>query len=463
MSVRNWSGNARQLASGSLLAILLTVLFVAVLRHWRYEGLTRPFLVHGSSMAPSLKGEHFNQPCLDCRFPLHVAVDLLSNPQLLTCPNCGYRETRLDGNKRQPGERVWIDHWEKWFNRLERWDTVAFHHSFDQESDSRRRQLAVKRVIGLPGEQIAMRGGEIYADGILVRKSMDQFREMAILLFDTYYRPGLTKEIPDRFKPVGPRSCWKRLATGYQFEDSDRRNSTSQPRSSSELDRLLYQHWACMANQVPLKKRTASSPVLDHYCYNHSLSRGQLLPVRDLLFKCSLTPGDRGLLIFSLFSDGDCFEVWLNFNTERYELRRNTDSLVSGKFVHGLKRKSLELEFAVVDQQAILVVNGRTWLQQSFSPGDATKTATITGLDAEHPLMIAAQHLEVQFHRMQLYRDIYWTGPFHLEKKWQAKNRLHRNEYLLVGDNVPVSQDSRHWGQGIMREAILGKVLRNRR
>ena len=169
------------------------------------------------------------------------------------------------------------------------------------------------------------------------------------------------------------------------------------------------------------------------------------------------------MLIFSLFSAGDCFEVWLDFDTERYELRRNTASIVSGQFLHGLKRKSLELEFAVVDQQAILVINGRTWLQQLFSSGDATKTATVAGLDTEHPLMIAAQHLEVQFHRMQLYRDIYWTGLSHTGQKWQAKSRLHPNEYFLVGDNVPVSQDCRHWGIGIMREAILGKVLRNRR
>ena len=414
-------------------------------------------------MAPALKGSHFNQPCLDCKFPIHVAVDLLSNPQWLTCPNCGYRENRLDESKRQPGERVWIDHWAKVFNRLERWDSVAFHHRFDQESGSRRSRLAVKRVIGLPGEQIGVRGGEIYADGILVRKSMDQFREMAILLFDTYYRPELTKGIPDRFEPVGSRSYWKRLATGYQFEDPKRRTSTSQPRSLSELDQLLYQHWACMVNQVPQKARSANSLVLDHYCYNHGLSRGQLLPVKDLLFKCSLTPGDRGLLTFSLFSGGDCFEMWLDFDAERFELRRNTNSIVSGKFLHGLKRKSLDLEFAVVDQQVMFVINGRTWLRHLFSAGKVTKDATVAGLDAEHPLMIAAEHLEVQVHRIQLYRDIYWSGPAHTEQEWRTTSRLHPNEYLLVGDNVPVSEDCRHWGRGIMREAILGKVLRNRR
>jgi signal peptidase I len=463
MGARKWSVTARHLAVGCLLAILLTVLSVALLRHWRYGGLSRPFLIHGGSMAPSLKGEHFTEACLDCQFPVHVAVDLLADPQWLTCPNCGYRKTPLDGSKRQPGERVWIDRWARSLNRLRRWDPVAFHHRFSDESSSQHRQLAVKRVIGLPGEQIEIASGEIYANGTLVRKSMEQFRDMAILLFDTYYRPGETKEIPDRFQPVGQGSRWQRLATGYQFEDPRVTDSTSPPQSSSELDQLLYQHWACMAHQVPWKDRTATSRIVDHYPYNHGLSRGQLLPVSDLLFKCSLTIGDNGLLIISLFSEGDCFEVWFDLNTERYELRRNADSIASGAFLHGLKRTSYELEFAVVDHQVILVVNGRSWLRQPFSPGDATEAVALPALNAEHPLMIAARDLELQIHRMRLYRDIYWTGSSHTAQKWQAKGRLQPNEYLLLGDNVPVSDDCRQWGQGILRKAILGKVIENKR
>jgi len=272
----------------------------------------------------------------------------------------------------------------------------------------------------------------------------------------------VTNEIPDRFRPVSSQSCWQRLATGYQFVDPKVMTSTSQPQYSSELDQLLYQHWACMANQVPWKDRTATSPIADHYSYNHGLSRGQLQPVSDLLCRCLLTPGDRGFLTISLFSDRECFEVWLDFNRERYELRRNTASIASGRFRHDLKRKSAELEFAVVDRQAIFAVNGCTWFRQSFVRDDTTEAVTLSELDADHPLMIAAQHLEVHIHRIQLYRDIYWTGPSHTGQKWQTKDHLEPNEYLLFGDNVPVSEDCRHWGQGILREAILGKVLRNR-
>jgi signal peptidase I len=463
MGVRKCSSRERYVAFGSLLAILLTVLSLAALRHWRYDGLTRPFLIHGSSMAPALKGGHLSQRCRDCAFPFHVAVDLLSDPQRLTCPNCGYRENPLEESQRTGGERVWIDRWKRSFNRLERWDMVAFHHRFGEESNREGSKLAVKRIIGLPGEQIELRGGEIYANGTVVRKSMEQFRAMGILLFDTYYRPSLTKEIPDRFQPVGSRSHWKRLATGYQFDAPQGTASKSRPRVSSELDQLLYHHWACMPDQVPRKARTAASPVADHYCYNHGLSRGQLLSVSDLLFKCSLTSRGRGILAVSLFSGADRFEIWLDLDAKKYELRRGRDTVVSAQFHQGLKPKPLELEFAIVDHQVIFVVNGRTWLRQPFVPADTTKTATLTEINAEHPLMIAAQGLEIQIHRMQLYRDIYWAGPFHHGEKWQTKRHLQQNEYFLVGDNVPVSEDCRHWGEGILSKAILGKVLLNKR
>jgi len=414
-------------------------------------------------MAPTLNGEHFSQSCRDCQFPFNVATDLLSDPQLLTCPNCGYSKNLLEGSQRRGGERVWIDRWKNPLNRFDRWDTVAFHHRTRQESHEPGNQLAVKRIIGLPGEQIALSDGEIYANGILVRKSLKQFRQMAILLFDTYYRPRLTQDLPDRFQPVGSQSHWQRLATGYQFDAAQGTTNKSMSRSSNELDQLLYHHWACMPDQVPSRARSAPFPVTDHYCYNHGLSRGQLSFVHDLLFQCSLTLRGRGILALSLFSDGDLFEVWLDFAAKKYELRREQRIVASGRFQQQLKSIPVELEFAIVDQQAILAVNRRTWFRQSLVPTEMTDTTTLVKSNAEHPLMIAAEGLEIQIHRMQLYRDIYWAGPLHSSEKWKLEGHLQPNEYFLVGDNVPVSEDCRDWGRGIKNQTILGKVLRERR
>ena len=121
-------------------------------------------------MAPTLKGGHLSQRCRDCAFPFHVAVDLLSDPQRLTCPNCGYRENPLEESQRTGGERVWIDRWKRSFNRLERWDMVAFHHRFGQEASREGSKLAVKRIIGLPGETVEMKNGTVRINGIPLKE-----------------------------------------------------------------------------------------------------------------------------------------------------------------------------------------------------------------------------------------------------------------------------------------------------
>ena len=121
------------------------------------------------------------------------------------------------------------------------------------------------------------------------------------------------------------------------------------------------------------------------------------------------------------------------------------------------------MEFAVVDRQIILAVNGRIWRRLVISQENVQQREMASPLDSEHPLMMAARDAELQIQRLRLYRDIYWTGPLHTADRWQFKRQLRPAEFFLLGDNVPVSEDSRHWDQGIMRKAILGKVLRDDR
>ena len=44
------------------------------------------------------------------------------------------------------------------------------------------------------------------------------------------------------------------------------------------------------------------------------------------------------------------------------------------------------------------------------------------------------------------------------DKPWSLGRKLGKDEYLLLGDNPPVSEDSRQWQAGVSREKILGRV-----
>jgi signal peptidase I len=449
---------SRYLAAGLLLVILLTVTCMAMLQQVRYAGLGRPIRIHGSSMAPSLLGEHLEMPCEDCTFPIRMAIDLLSEPEFLTCPNCGYEKNPREAAVRQPGERVLIDRWSRMISGLDRWQLVAFQKTVGDSPGARHTQLTVKRVIGRPGEEVSLQEGEIYIDGIMVRKSMQQFREMAVPLFDTYYRPRKTPGLVERFQSAEKTSRWQRLGTGYQFDDTDEKKPDSA--SPEDLDQLVYQHWACMAEAVPARERTAVSPIYDHYTYNHGQSRGPLMQVHDLLFQGKMTMQNKGLLVVSLFSRGDIFEVALDTRRRLYELRRNSRALVRGRFYHDLDRGSHELEFAVVDRQMILAVNGKTWCRQSFIPGKKKSALSPTHLNPEHPLAVAARGLSLQVQRIRLSRDLHWIGPDHRPGPWKWHRLLKPREFFVMGDNVPISDDSRYEQLGISKQAIIGKILR---
>ena len=59
-----------------------------------------------------------------------------------------------------------------------RWDLVALH------SPEPGGELCVKRVVGLPGERIEIRAGNVWVDGQMARKSLDEQRASGVLVDD---------------------------------------------------------------------------------------------------------------------------------------------------------------------------------------------------------------------------------------------------------------------------------------
>ncbi len=74
---------------------------------------------------------------------------------------------------------------------------------------------------------------------------------------------------------------------------------------------------------------------------------------------------------------------------------------------------------------------------------------------------MAAEGLSVGIRRLQVFRDVYYLDPQGLGRDWSAPAALAGDEVLVLGDNVPISRDSRHWQQpGVPRQSILGPLLR---
>ena len=79
------------------------------------------------------------------------------------------------------------------------------------------------------------------------------------------------------------------------------------------------------------------------------------------------------------------------------------------------------------------------------------------------PLAIGVRALEVEIQRLAVYRDVYYTPPTHANGR--AVRQLGPEEYFVLGDNSPVSVDSRDWmgGETVAAGLLVGRPLLPRR
>ncbi|MHC4250288.1 MAG: signal peptidase I [Planctomycetota bacterium] len=72
----------------------------------------------------------------------------------------------------EPGDRLVVDKLSYRWRRIRRFDVVVF------ECPTQRGVDYVKRVVGLPGETVELRGGELYVDGELVGQEFDHVDDL---------------------------------------------------------------------------------------------------------------------------------------------------------------------------------------------------------------------------------------------------------------------------------------------
>ena len=146
----------------------LWVITLLLVRSFVCLGWIIPIRVASHSMAPTLCGPHAKTVCQACGHLMRTA--LASPPRdptaAINCLNCGHRTALTPKEPPQPGQRVVIDRWSVRRRGLRRFDTVAL-----VDRNSGQASLRTKRILGLPGETIAVFDGNVYANGRVVQKN----------------------------------------------------------------------------------------------------------------------------------------------------------------------------------------------------------------------------------------------------------------------------------------------------
>jgi signal peptidase I len=193
------------------------------------------YVVPTGSMAPTLLGHHRELVCPNCAFPFDVGVDDQGPPARAVCPNCGSQDFEAQPAVARNGDRVLVQKFLFDFRPPERWEAAVFLYPADPS------QAYVKRVVGLPGESVRIVDGDVWVDGRIARKRMDDARAMRILVHDGRYVPADAARFPrwEFRRGTGPRfgpSGWTQDADGFHHR-------AASGLGGSMDDWLVYRHW----------------------------------------------------------------------------------------------------------------------------------------------------------------------------------------------------------------------------
>ena len=418
---------------------------LALVRVSYITGLWQRVVIEGPSMAPGLCGARLRVVCEDCGFPFVCDAEHLPADMQAVCPNCGFLDNSLKKAAFQPAERVLIDRWPLGRAAATPGDVVAVR--LPQAGG----ELAVKRVVARGRQRLSIRDGDLYLDGVLVRKTRHELAAVQVLVHDNDYQPRKTAGLPPRWQPLSSGSHWATHETRLVFSPPTGGPPAPPDASPDAFDWIEYVHWPGTA-QPHLRQTRA--PVSDNDSYNQSQTR-PLNVVPDVQFTCRLRVQGAGELALAAEDGPQRFVLVLQPGLRAVLYAAEEKSVLLERPLEiRFRHNPLDIQFGLVDQQVLLAVEGRTIIRHAYQRASSTPQPTL------RPLGIGARGLTVVLEHLKVWRDLYYLDPQGLSRPWDEPSPAELRGLFLLGDNPPVSIDSRHWQPTRVELAnVLGRVL----
>ncbi|MCA9020022.1 MAG: signal peptidase I, partial [Planctomycetaceae bacterium] len=428
-----------------------------------------------------------------------------------TCPNCDTNSIDLAQVPRNEGDQLLVFKHAYYLKPPARWDVAVFQNPIKPT------QAYVKRVVGLPGEAVQVKEGDLYINGEIQRKDLKTQRAVRLLVHDHQFQPSEDDFFQPRFsvveadeaqeqnQPASP--AWKEQSDGFLF--------TSDGKDADTWSWVRYQHWVRQGGhhltEVPLEKwpeeiekpepvlaaiqydelkqllsckgampaedchrllnqteddafryavallyeKSHVAPVLDRYAYNSGVENQTAIPVHDFLFECDLqVKSPEGELAIELFDGQHHFRNVIDFKQRQVNLfiDDRKQPIRTGPLRSDFRSQPVKLEMSVMDRQTLFAINGELAYQPLLFSKISEPRAEI-----RVPLQFGARGGTFKLTGLKLFRDIHYTRGKALHGV-DEPYRLDENSYFMLGDNSPVSLDSRSWADGkVDQKYLLGK------
>ena len=270
------SPGVRETIESIVIAVLLAFMFKT------YEA--EAFVIPTGSMAPSLQGQHFDLDCPQCGYRYLTGAAPTDKVSKTCCPICNYRTTLTPSSdpdhRLNSGDRILVNKFIYDFQEPERFDVIVFKYP------NNAKQNYIKRLIGLPGDNLLIEGGDIYLmdpDGEdawtnkrIARKPSSKVKQVLIDVDDTKYIPFDLKKInwPSRWAQWDGGSAWSQSANQDSFQVSAKeqtewmryRHVLPQWREISRNNGKLPERFAKPLNEQPL-----GGLITDSMSYNNKV------------------------------------------------------------------------------------------------------------------------------------------------------------------------------------------------
>ena len=525
----------------SLREVVETIVFVVVLVLLLKSFVAEAFVIPTGSMAETLYGYQKMVVCPKCQFKFPVNCSCEVDPQQgeppaevigCTCPNCRYQISFADdftGKNKVPswstGDRVLVG---KYFydlgvgglNSPSRYQVVVFKYPKEPQKGYTPLNY-IKRLIGLPGETIAIHYGKLYSyEGLnyddfkeapevelwqqrymhdndaetlfkdhkfrILRKPPKQVLAERRIVFDNDHQPNDLKGKVLTDDKV--RTRWQAAADdgAWTADDKDEpKVFRHEARQGGEVAWLRYHHL------IPsLNNRNAVRPELitDFMGYNtfvKAQGNPHTMPapnwVGDLMLECNVDiQQSQGELVFELSKGHDRFRARFDLASGQCALIRvandDAEQELDSKPTSMTKAGKYTIRFANVDERLLVWVNSSLPFGDGVNYAEPRQRGPWAENDLKRPAGIGVKNGTVTVSELKLWRDTYYTvninfsdaspeAHFDQPETWDALRDLpvrtlyvQPNHFLCLGDNSRESSDGRSWGT-VPKRLMLGRAL----
>ncbi|MFZ0033596.1 MAG: signal peptidase I [Sedimentisphaerales bacterium] len=476
MAVSKSEKSGSQKAHGSNKATEVANTFEWLITAFILAFLVRAFILEAfriptGSMADTLRGDHFRLRCQQCGYQYNcgsameryrLGRDAIAagnvKPPLSRCPSCGHYDSASRAVPISNGDRILVLKCIYQFFEPKHWDVVVFKNPLYPPENY------IKRLIGLPGETVEIIDGDIYINGQISRKPAKVQEELWMPVYDNDYQPAQPRE--SSFNGHAWQQPFRNAAESkWKLDKADDPTKFHLDSPADEVSSLVYD-------------TSVGNDFRATYAYD-SVGDYEYLPycsdLRVRFYAQSATK--EGRVGVSLSKYQTIYKAWIDLGGEMViaKVSEGKETTLDSKIIDpSVMNKPTLVEFANVDHQLIFQF-GDAKLTYDF--GRTAEAAGERKKEIQPQVGIFGAGTLTLSH-IAIFRDIYYTSKKSINRPDEGRViegnpfTLVEDEFFVLGDNSPNSEDGRWWAkpgignngrsyrEGVVpRDYLVGKAL----